>query len=181
MYMGHRQFLPIKPRHRCGKMVFEIVKDIKVVFGKGPGSRSVQSGDGRAPMWKKSIFWDLLYWKVLEVRHAIDVMHLTKNLCVNLLGFLGVYGKPKDTLEVRQYLQHMKQRAALHLEKSDKGCHYLGPACYTLSKEEKQSMFDCLNSIKVTSGYSSNIKRLLNLKKKKFAHVKSHDCHVLMM
>ena len=41
-------------------------------------------------------------------------------------------------------------------------------------------MFDCLNSIKVPSGYSSNIKRLLNLKEKKFAHVKSHDCHVLM-
>ena len=99
---------------------------------------------------------------------------------MNLLGFLGVYGKPKDTLEVRQDLQRLKQRAALHPEKRDKGHHYLGPACYTLSKEEKQSMFDCLNSIKVPSGYSSNIKRLLNLKEKKFAHVKSHDCHVLM-
>ena len=65
--------------------------------------------------------------------------------------------------------------------KRDKGRHYLGPACYTLSKEEKQSMFDYLNSIKVPSDYSSNIKRLLNLKEKKFAHVKSHDCHMLMM
>jgi len=27
-----------------------MVKDIKVVFGKGPNSRSVQSDDGRAPM-----------------------------------------------------------------------------------------------------------------------------------
>ena len=74
----------------------------------------------------------------------------------------------------------MKQLAALHLEKRDKGRHYLGPACYTLSKEEKQSMFECLNSIKIPTGYSSNIKRLLNLKEKNFAHVKSHDCHVLM-
>ena len=41
-------------------------------------------------------------------------------------------------------------------------------------------MFECLNSIKVPTGYSSNIKRLLNMKEKKFAHVKSHDCHVLM-
>ena len=72
---------------------------------------------------------------------------------MNLLGFLGVYGKPKDTLEARQDLQRMKQRAALHPEKRDKGRHYLGPACYTLSKEEKQNMFDCLNSIKVPSGY----------------------------
>ena len=74
---------------------------------------------------------------ILVVRHAIDVMHLTKNLCVNLLGFLGVYGKPKDTLEVRQDLQRMKQRAAIHPEKRDNRRHYLGPACYTLSKEEK--------------------------------------------
>ena len=65
----------------------------------------MQSDDGRAPMWKKkSIFWDLPYCEVLEVRHAIDVIHLTKNLCVNLLGFFGIYGKPKDTLEARQDL-----------------------------------------------------------------------------
>jgi hypothetical protein len=54
-------------------------------------------------MWKKkSIFWDLPYWKDLEVRSAIDVMHVTKNVCVNLLGFLGVYGKTKDTPEARE-------------------------------------------------------------------------------
>ena len=60
VYMGHHQFLPIrhllrkkhahcggmadhrtKPRHRCGKIVFEMVKDIKIVFEKGPGSKSV--------------------------------------------------------------------------------------------------------------------------------------------
>jgi hypothetical protein len=42
-------------------------------------------------------------------------------------------------------------------------------------------MFECLNGIKVPSGYSSNVKRLLNLKEKKLTHVKSHDSHVLMM
>jgi hypothetical protein len=36
----------------------------------------------------------------------------------------------------------MKQRAALHPEKSDKERHYLGHACYTLSKQEKESMFE---------------------------------------
>jgi hypothetical protein len=66
-------------------------------------------------------FLDLSYWEVLEVRNAIDVMHLTKNLCVNLLSFLGVYGKPKETLETRKDLQRMKQRAVLHPEKRDKG------------------------------------------------------------
>jgi len=32
----------------------------------------------------------------------------------------------------------------------------------------------------VPSGYSSNIKGILNMPKKKFTNVKSHDCHVLL-
>ena len=87
-----------------------MVKDVKVVFGKAHGREPVLNNtDGHAPMWKKSIFWDLPYWQVLEVRSVIDVMHLMKNLCVNLLGFMGVYGKPKDTLEARQDLRCLKE------------------------------------------------------------------------
>ena len=95
-----------------------MVKDLEVVFGKGPGSQPVLSDNGLTPMGKKkSIFWELPYWEVLDVRHAIDVMHLTKNLCVNLIGFLGEYGKTKDTLEACQELKRMKDRDALHPEK----------------------------------------------------------------
>jgi hypothetical protein len=59
--------------------------------------------------------------EILEVCSAIDVMHLMKNLCVNLLGFMGVYGKPKDTLEARQDLQCMKERENLHSKNVDGG------------------------------------------------------------
>ncbi|XP_052151771.1 uncharacterized protein LOC127770146, partial [Oryza glaberrima] len=140
VYMGHRRFLaanhPVrkkgkhfehkenhrtKPKHRSGKTMFSMVKDLKVVFGKGPGSQPIESEDGHAAMWKKNcIFWELPYWEFLDVRHAIDVMHLTKNLCVNLLGFLGVYGKSKDTLEARNDLKHMEQRGDLHPEPKEK-------------------------------------------------------------
>jgi hypothetical protein len=80
-----------------------MVKDVKVVFGKGPGSQPIPNdATGHAPIWKKkSIFWELPYRQVLEVRSALDMMHLMKNLCVNLLGFMGVYGKPKDTLQAQ--------------------------------------------------------------------------------
>jgi hypothetical protein len=72
-----------------------MVKDLRVVFGKGDGSEPVpHDANGRAAMWKKkSIFWELPYWEILEVLNAIDVMHL------NVLGFLGCYSKSKDTLE----------------------------------------------------------------------------------
>ena len=114
MYIGHRRFLHVghpvrkkgkhfkdkadhrtKPYNRTRYDILKMVKDMKVVFGKGWGSEPVpKDAQGHTPMWKKSIFWELPYWLVLEVRHAIDVMHLTKNLCVNLLGFMGVYEKP---------------------------------------------------------------------------------------
>nr|AAM93442.1 putative transposon-related TNP2 protein [Oryza sativa Japonica Group] len=91
-----------------------------------------------------------------------------------------VYGKLKDTLEARNDLKHMEQRGDLHPEPKEKGSHYLSPASYTLSKAEKESMFECLESIKVPSGYSMNIKRIISTKEKKFTNLKSHDCHVLM-
>jgi hypothetical protein len=80
-----------------------MVKALRVVFGKGDGSEPVpHDANGRAPMWKKKfIFWELPYWEILEVRNAIDVMHLMKNLCLNVLCFLGCYKNSKDILEAR--------------------------------------------------------------------------------
>jgi hypothetical protein len=94
-------------------------------------------------MWKKkSIFWELEYWKDLEVRSSIDVMHMTKNLCVNLLGFLGMYGKRKDTPEAREDQQCIKDPYNKHTDK----CHqYL--SSYALTKAEKEIFFECLSSI----------------------------------
>jgi hypothetical protein len=68
-----------------------MVKDLKVIFGKGPSSLSVlNDASGHTPMWKKkSIFWELSYWKFLEVLSAIDVMHMTKNLCMKPTRLLG--------------------------------------------------------------------------------------------
>ena len=88
-----------------------MVKDVHVMFGKGRGSQQVPNDEsGHALMWKKkSILWELPYWEVLEVRNAIDVMHLTNNLCGNLLGFLGTYGQSKDTLEARCDFKETKQ------------------------------------------------------------------------
>src|ERR1044072_9102930 len=49
-----------------------------------------------------------------------------------------------------------------------------------LPKQRKKSFFECLLSIKVRSGFSSNIKGTINMTKKKFQNLKSHDCHVIM-
>jgi hypothetical protein len=68
-------------------------------------------------------------------------MHITKNVCVNLLGFLGVYGKTKDTPEAREDQQRMKDPNNIHpRNKTDKG-HHLSPASYALTKAEKEIFF----------------------------------------
>ena len=82
-------------------------------------------------MWKKkSIFLELPYWKVLEICSAIDMMYVTKNLYVNLLGFLGVYGKIKDTPEAREDQQRMKDPNNMHP-------HDKTRSSYALTKAEK--------------------------------------------
>ena len=53
-----------------------------------------------ALVWKKkSIFFDLEYWKTLLVRHNLDVMHIEKNEHDSIIGtLLNILGKMKDTL-----------------------------------------------------------------------------------
>ena len=60
----------------------------------------------------------------------------------------------------------------------EEGDKYLGPTSYSMSKVEK--IAKCLHGIKVPSGYSANIKRLVNMKDLKLTGMKSHDCHVMM-
>jgi hypothetical protein len=160
-----------KPELRTGDDLFDMVRDLEGIFGKGPGGQPVPNNitTEHAPMWKKkSIFWELEYWKDLEVRSSIDMMHVMKNVCVNLLGFLGVYGKIKDTLEAWEDQQRMKDPNNMHPQnKTDKGRH-LNPASYALTKAEKEIFFKVLSSIKVSSGFSSNIKGIINMIEKKF-------------
>ena len=76
-------------------------------------------------------------------------MHTMKNLSVTQLGFLGVYGKKKDTPEAQEDQQRMHGKDGIHQ----------GHANYALTKEEKEIFFECLLSMKVLTGFSSNIKR----------------------
>ena len=57
---------------------------------------------------------------------------------------------------------------------------YEGPASYALTKEEKEIFFECLLSMKVPTGFSLNLKGIINIPEKKFQNRKSHDCHVIM-
>ena len=144
-------------------------------FGKEVKAKSNPDAE-----WKKrSIFWELPYWPRMEVRHCLDVMHVVKNITESLLGFLSVHGKTKDTLASRDDMVSMGIRPELAPIR-DGNRTYLPAAKYHLTKDEKTSMLRCLKSLKVPSGYCSNISAKVSMKDLKLIGLKSHDCHVLM-
>ena len=141
-------------RPLTGYEVYEQVKGVETVFGK---TGQVQGGEDR--LWKKeSIFWKLPYWRDLQVRHCLDVMHIEKNVCDAILGILmNIPGKTKDVRAVRDWFECKGLRPELwaHVKVSKKRNRadevggskkkmsndkvYLPPACYTLSKAEKRT------------------------------------------
>jgi hypothetical protein len=103
VYMGHRRYIPMKhlfrnvkdqfngntekrhpPPHLIGHEVYEMVKNVHVILGK---RKRAAKNNEKDDMWKKQlIFWELSYWKDLDVRHSIDVMHVENNMCESLVG-----------------------------------------------------------------------------------------------
>ncbi|WCJ37799.1 hypothetical protein M5689_018900 [Euphorbia peplus] len=153
--------------------IYERVKDIEIEFGK-PYKSNLVGG-----YKKQAIFWQLPYWKDLEVPHCIDVMHVEKNVCDALVGtLLNIPGKTKDGKNARL---DMKEMGRPELAPQERGKRYfLPPACFTLSKEEKKRLCESLHGVKVPSGYSSNFRSIVSLKELKLVGMKSHDCHVLI-
>ena len=61
---------------------------------------------------------------------------------------LGRVWEAKDTPEAREDLQRLHEKEGMPPKQ------YEGPASYALTKEEKEIFFECLFSMKVTTGFS---------------------------
>ena len=84
------------------------------------------------------MFWKLPYWKTLHVRHALDVMHITKNVMESLLGTLmQSKGKGKDSRQCRMDLEAMGVRAEMHPLTVPDGKKKLPVASWSLETKEK--------------------------------------------
>jgi hypothetical protein len=130
------------PRHFTGHDVYDQVKDINVTLGKNKKSalqkikrKEEEVADKR---WKKSILWELPYWKDLAVRHSIDVMHVKKNVCGSLLGtLLNSKGKSKDHANARADMEDLDIRPELRPEGPNA---QLPLSAINLTRGEKQEL-----------------------------------------
>ncbi|XP_024190647.1 uncharacterized protein LOC112194661 [Rosa chinensis] len=208
IYMGHRKWLPDNhifrtwynnfngstehrkpPKPMTGLDCLRALSTLEFQFGKGKETSSsrkrkrVQNNDNTkytGPWRKQSIFFQLPYWKDLLLRHNIDVMHVEKNVTESVIGtLLGIDGKNKDSLKARLDMVLMGVKHSLH-PKARGDRTWLPPAKYTLSKDEKTLMCKVLESVRVSDGFSSNIRRCVRVDERKLVGLKSHDCHIIM-
>ncbi|KAI5337916.1 hypothetical protein L3X38_017187 [Prunus dulcis] len=181
-YIGHRKWLPINHPYRRQRAAF----NGKPEYGIPPEPLTgeevlhmVENGD-RVCWKKKSIFFDLEYWKYLPVRHVLDVMHIEKNVCDSIIGtLLEIPGKNKDGIAARLDLLNIGVKTDLQPEYGERRTR-LPPGPWNLSRAEKREVCNSFYGMKVPEGYSSNIKNLVSLQDSRLLGLKSHDCHTLM-
>ncbi|KAL3849603.1 hypothetical protein ACJIZ3_011485 [Penstemon smallii] len=158
-------------------------KLLKSTKKKGEGKKRKRGEIGKSVenklKWKKhSIFFELPYWKTLKMRHNLDIMHIEKNVCDNVLGTLmSISGKTKDNKRARRDLMEKGLKPSLHLqgERED-----MPSASYTLSQDEKKIFCEFLSSIKFPDGFASNISRCVKEKECIVSGLKSHDSHIIL-
>ena len=136
VYMGHRRWLHRNHRYKnmqlafngeveergappqlSGEEVLREAENVNIQFGK------IFAKDVPTRGWKKrSIFFELSYWKDLYVTHFIDLMHVEKNVFDNIIGtLLSIRRKTKDGIKARMDMMDMGIRSELApVEKSGK-------------------------------------------------------------
>ncbi|KAG6427520.1 hypothetical protein SASPL_111766 [Salvia splendens] len=124
----------------------------------------IVSNRARSGWKKRSIFWDLLYWKELLIRHNLDVMHVEKNVFDNVFNtVLNVQGKTKDTSKSREELDQYCARPGL---KRNGATGKFPKASYTLDNREKKVLCEWVKASRVL-GFQTGLNLLKKMNDKK--------------
>jgi hypothetical protein len=156
----HRRFLPANHQFRKKKNLFKL--ETTETDGPPPkitsyevfnrvsglwrfpdvGKRIRYDGYGDTHNWtKRSIFWDLPYWKDNLLRHNLDVMHIEKNFCDNILHtVMNVSGKTKDNEKARSDLPLYCKRPEMELKLLPNGKYLKPKVVYSLTSDEVKSV-----------------------------------------
>ncbi|XP_066396301.1 uncharacterized protein [Miscanthus floridulus] len=201
-YIGHRRYLPRthawrrslafdgkrENKDQPGKFTLEeVLEELEKVKDVRPGKHPEIIGnkrkhnEGLRIYSRKVGLWRLPYWKHLKLPYNLDVMHIEKNICENILGtLLNVQGKTKDTTNARLDLHDMGIRPELHLQQHGNSVNApLAP--YVLGKDQKIEFYKFLKGIKFPDGYAANLARYISEDGSKVqGKLKTHSCHILL-
>ena len=116
----------------------------------------------------------------MEVPHAIDAMHVQKNIFESLMATLMDMGKSKDGLRSRKDMVQLNVKPELHSVLEGNRKYTLPVASFNLTPEERRAMCTFLMGVKVPTGFSANLKRLVSMKDLSITPFKAHDCYVML-
>ena len=191
----HRRFLPLNHRFRKNRKEFfigRVEKDVAspclsgeelhhvvseygdIVFGLQSGKQKFP-GFGLTHNWvKRSIFWELPYWKTNLLRHNLDVMHIEKNVFENIFNtVMDVKGKTKDNMKARLDIALYCNRKNMELV-YDESRVAKPRASFVLEKNAQLLVYKWLKSLRFSDGHVSNISRLVNIEECRLYGMKSH-------
>nr|MCH9869341.1 hypothetical protein [Serratia marcescens] len=116
-------------------------------------------GFGKEHNWtKRSIFFELPYWRTNLLRHNLDVMHIEKNIFDNIFNtVMDIKDKTKDNTKARRDLALYCNQRQLELMESDDGRLLKPVANYVLNKDERSLVLRLMKEIKFSDGYASNL------------------------
>jgi hypothetical protein len=164
--------------------MFEIIKNINVVFGKpvkGIKGKKSKKPPKDSPFKESIFFWYLPYWKVFKIGHPIDTTNVEKGIFESTISLLlDVPSKTKDGLNAHKDLQAIEIREELHPQERPNRKAYLPPASYTLTTKEKRVICKCLHGFRVPTGFSTNIKKLVSMSELKMSGYNTNDCHTML-
>jgi hypothetical protein len=180
-FKRNKEELDGPPPRRSGDEMFAAVSTLpETRWGKKFAKDQIQGFAVKHKWTKKSIFWELPYWKTNLIRHNLDVMHIEKNVFDNIFNtVMDFKGTSKDTAKSRLDIAEICRRSELELVEEN-GKTVKPKAPYVLSKEQKMLVLNWLKKLKLPDGYASNIGNSVNLEEGKMQGLKSHDCHVLL-
>jgi hypothetical protein len=93
---------------------------------------------------------------------------------------LDVKGKTKEGLNSHLDLVNLGIRKELHPIPQQNGKYLFSATSYNLNPKEKHKICVWLKTLKVPSGFCSNIRSLMSMKDLTLTNYKSHDCHVML-
>ena len=203
-YIGHRRYLPMDDPLRKNKRAFdgnsetrekprnfsreELLQELDMVQHVRPGKHEKkkrkrgEQPDVRSKVFsRKSLLYSLPYWIDLVHPYNLDVMHIEKNICMNLLGtLLDIQGKTKDTVNARLDLEDMGIRLELHLLEKGNEKYSMSPACYRLKKDDWIMFCEFIREIWFPDGFASNLARCITSDGASLQDMETHDCHIIL-
>jgi len=164
---------------RNGEQLREFIRDFPMVID-GPLDTLPGYGEYHNSI-KRSIFWDLPYWKHNLLRHNPDIMRIEKNFFDNFFNtMMDVKGKTKDNHKARMDVAELCGRGDLELVQLRNGMLGKPKANYAFTRKDVKSIYKWIKELRMPNGYASNISRCANIDKRSMHGMKSHDCHVFM-